>query len=245
MNPEYDPLVRAYQRSKSLPFRTYSEIPNHLESLGDLRGRSVLDLACGEGFYTRLIRQAGAGPVVGTDVSSQMIELARRQEQENPLGIDYFVAAAESTPDVGVFDIVSAAYLFNCAPDRSVLAEMTNAIARRLVPGGRLVATIGDLGRRAGVDYSAYGMQTDLPTELAEGAPYQITFLLEEDTFTITDYNHSQSAYESACEIAGLEVLGWRPGTVTDDGIHCHEPGFWSTWLAHPCIWRLEARKRD
>jgi len=62
MSPEYDSLVRAYQRSKSLPFRVYSEIPNHLESLGDLRGLDVLDLACGEGFYTRLIKQAGGRP---------------------------------------------------------------------------------------------------------------------------------------------------------------------------------------
>ena len=65
MSPEYDSLVRAYQRSKTLPFRVYSEIPNHLELLGDLRGRSVIDLACGEGFYTRLIRQSGAARVVG------------------------------------------------------------------------------------------------------------------------------------------------------------------------------------
>ena len=69
MAAEYDDLVRQYQRSKELPFRVYSEIPDHLELLGDLRGRSVLDLACGEGFYTRLIKKAGADRVVGVDLS--------------------------------------------------------------------------------------------------------------------------------------------------------------------------------
>jgi SAM-dependent methyltransferase len=244
MSPEYDSLVRTYQRSKTLPFRAYSEIPNHLESLEDLRGLNVLDLACGEGFYTRLIRQSGSVRVVGIDLSPEMIALARQQEQDVPLGIEYLAAAAESIPDLGTFDIVSAAYLLNCAPDWLTLTGMTRAIARSLVPGGRLVATIGDLGHCGGVDYCPYGMATNATADLAEGAPYEIKFLLDEDTFSITDFNHSQAAYEAACEAAGLEVLGWRSCTVTDEGIRIYGPDFWNTWLSHPCILRLEARKR-
>jgi SAM-dependent methyltransferase len=241
MSPEYDSLVQAYQRSKTLPFRVYSEIPNHLELLGDLRGRSVLDLACGEGFYTRLIRQAGAARTVGVDVSPEMIALARQQEHEAPLGIEYFAGAAETIPHLGTFDVVSAAYLLNCAPDRNSLNEMTRTIARSLVPGGRLVATIGDLGRRPGVDYSSYGMVTNVTAELPEGAPYNITFLLDADTFSITDFNHSKATYEEACEAAGLDVLNWHPCTVTEEGIRRYDNEFWNAWLSHPCIWRLEA----
>lgn len=244
MSPEYDSLVRAYQKSKSLPFRVYSEIPNHLEMLGDVRGRDVLDLACGEGFYTRLIRQAGAARVVGLDVSPEMIALAQKQEQESTLGIQYFAAAAESVPDLGTFDLVSAAYLLNCAADTTVLRGMTHAIARSLVPGGRLVATIGDLGHCGGVDYSPYGMTSDATADLAEGAPYQIRFLLDADSFSITDFNHSQATYDAACEAAGLEVLSWRPCTVTEEGLHQYGPDYWRTWLSHPCILRMEARKR-
>lgn len=244
MSPEYDSLVRAYQRSKTLPFRVYSEIPNHLELMGDLRNRDVLDLACGEGFYTRLIRQAGAARVVGADVSPEMIALARKQEQDKPLGVEYVAAAAESISDLGTFDLVSAAYLLNCAPDREILFEMTRAIARALVPGGRLIATIGDLGHRGGVDYSSYGMVTNATPDLAEGASYNITFLLDEDTFSITDFNHSQATYEAACEAAGLEVLGSRCCTVTEEGVRQFGPEYWSIWISHPCLWRLEARKR-
>lgn len=244
MSPEYDSLVRAYQRSKTMPFRVYSEIPNHLESLGDLHGRNVLDLACGEGFYTRLIKQAGAARVVGVDLSPEMIALARQQEQQSPVGIEYFAGAAESIADLGTFDVVSAAYLLNCAPDIATLNGMTQAISRSLAPGGRLVATIGDLGCRSGVDYSPYGMTTNVTADLPEGAPYQITFLLDEDTFSITDFNHSQAAYESACAAAGLDVLAWRTCTVTDEGLNCYGADFWRTWLTHPCLLRLEARKQ-
>lgn len=245
MTPEYDSLVRAYQRSKSMPFRVYSEIPNHLESLGDLHGRNVLDLACGEGFYTRLIKQAGAARVVGVDVSPEMIELARQQEQQSPAGIEYFAAAAESIPDMGVFDVVSAAYLLNCAPDRSSLNGMTQAISQSLVPGGRFVATIGDLGRWPGVDYSVYGMATNVTADMPDGAPYQITFLLDDDTFTITDFNHSKATYEAACQAAGLEVLAWRTCTVNEEGMCRYGAPFWKTWISQPCLLRLEAAKRS
>lgn len=244
MNPEYDSLVRAYQKSKALPFRVYSEIPNHLEMLGDVTGLSVLDLACGEGFYTRLIRQAGAARVVGVDVSPEMIALAQQQERDNPLGIEYLAAAAESERNLGSFDLVSAAYLLNCATDRAALLQMTSAIARSLVPGGRLVATIGDLGRYGGVDFSQYSMATDAATDLPEGAPYQIQFLLGEDSFSITDFNHSQATYEAACESAGLELLAWKTCTVTEEGLQKYGPEYWSTWLQYPAIARLEARKR-
>jgi len=265
MTPEYDALTRAYQRSKTLPFRIYSEIPDHLNLLGDVRGLSVLDVACGEGFYTRRIRERGAARVVGVDVSPEMIALARQQEIESPVGVEYFVAAAEALPgtesiEPASFDVVSAAYLLNCAPDRAALQAMTDAIAHCLIPGGRFVATLGDLGHAPHVDYTAYGMATDITPDVAwtsrpcapstggvlpEGAPYTITFLLEEDTFTITDFNHSRETYAAACEQSGLHVLGWHPCTVTDEGLRKLGREYWSTWLESPCIWRLEARKRN
>jgi predicted RNA methylase len=38
-----------------------------LAALPDLRGKSVLDVACGTGFYPRAFRRLGADPVVGVD----------------------------------------------------------------------------------------------------------------------------------------------------------------------------------
>ena len=62
--------------------------------IGGLSGKTVVDLACGEGFYTRLIRQQGAAKVVGVDLSARMVELAREQEAEQRLGIEYVTGDA-------------------------------------------------------------------------------------------------------------------------------------------------------
>ena len=54
-----------YQEAKRQPWRTYLEQPSALKLLGDLTDRSVLDLACGAGYYSRLCQTAGARRVVG------------------------------------------------------------------------------------------------------------------------------------------------------------------------------------
>ncbi|MEX0581076.1 MAG: class I SAM-dependent methyltransferase [Mycobacterium sp.] len=57
-----------------------------MDLIGDATGLSVLDLACGEGFYTRLIRHRGAARVRGLDLSDGMIAMAEAQEAREPPG---------------------------------------------------------------------------------------------------------------------------------------------------------------
>ena len=86
MSTDYDAVAEEYKRSKLAPWRTYLERYSLLNLLGEVRGKSVLDLACGEGFYSRLVRERGAGRVVGVDWSSGMIGLAIAAEKKSPLG---------------------------------------------------------------------------------------------------------------------------------------------------------------
>jgi SAM-dependent methyltransferase len=238
---EYDRLTRQYRRSKSMPFRVFSEIPDHLALLGDLRGWSVLDLACGEGFYTRLIKKAGAARVVGVDLSENMIAMAREQETADPLGITYVAGPAESLGPIGPFDVVSAAFLLNCAPDRPTLDAMARAIVMNLAPGGRMVMTISNFDEWPGTDYSPYGMVDDVREALVDGAPYRITFLLDEDTFTLVNYAHCRATYEAALLEAGLADVRWHAPRITAEGLAAYPPGFWDTYLARPSIMRISA----
>lgn len=244
MTAEYDPIVRQYRQSKELPFRVYSEIPNHLLLLGDMTGLAVLDVACGEGFYTRLIRTGGAARAVGVDVSPAMIELARQQEADQPLGIEYLPVSAEKMPVLEAFDLVTTAFLFNTAPDRATLAAMARSLATNLKRGGRFVATLGDLCRWPQVDYRAYGMVTDIREALPEGAPYQITFPLDDDSFTITDFAWSHAAYEEALSAAGFEAIRWLSPTIAEEGLARFGAAYWQTYLGFPPVVRLEARRR-
>ena len=245
MSAEYDRFSRQYQLSKRLPFRIFSEIPDHLALLGDLTGLSVLDLACGDGFYTRRIKKAGADRVVGVDLSEGVIALARQQEAAEPMGITYLVSPVEAMSSIGSFDVVSAAFLLNCAPTRSSLSAMARTIAANLKPGGRFLTTNSHLSDWPGTDYRSYGMATDVTAPLAEGACYHITFLLDDDTdhFTIQNFAYSRAAYEAALREAGLIDIHWHPPRVTEDGLAAFGPEFWHVYLTYPPLLRLSATR--
>ncbi|HZI07333.1 MAG TPA: class I SAM-dependent methyltransferase, partial [Archangium sp.] len=105
---QYDTIALDYQEvSAAVPLRGLEWYSLRLR-LGDLTGLSVLDMACGEGMGTRLLKKWGAAHVVGIDISAEMIRLAQQNEDTQPLGIEYRVADAATLGKIGSFDRVSA-----------------------------------------------------------------------------------------------------------------------------------------
>lgn len=81
----YDSLLEG-----SDTYQTQVILPNLLRVLGLRRGEKVIDIACGQGFFTRACAQAGAVPV-GADISKELIALARTQ---SPKDLSFHVAPA-------------------------------------------------------------------------------------------------------------------------------------------------------
>jgi ubiquinone/menaquinone biosynthesis C-methylase UbiE len=83
MEAHFDQIAEQYRMGKRLPM---FEVVEHtlVSHLGDITGRSVFDLACGEGFSTRTVKRLGAGRTVGIDISAEMIKLALAQEATTP-----------------------------------------------------------------------------------------------------------------------------------------------------------------
>lgn len=68
-----------------------------LELVGEVRGLTLLDLACGQGRVSRELARRGAS-VVAADISERLLEKARAIEERDALGIDYRLADA-AAPD--------------------------------------------------------------------------------------------------------------------------------------------------
>src|SRR5262245_26660255 len=139
MDTDYDRIAEQYKRARHQPCRTHIERYTLLRLVGDVAGKAVIDLACGEGYYTCTLQQQGAARIVGVDLSRAMIGLAEAEEARRPLGVEYRVGDARTLEVPGEFDLAFAAYLLNYAHTAEELARMCRAVARALRPGGRFV----------------------------------------------------------------------------------------------------------
>jgi SAM-dependent methyltransferase len=115
--------------------------PAQVEMCGDVRGLRLLDVGCGNGYFAREMARRGAR-VTGIDISSRMIEPARRIESDEPLGVDYLVgdAADLQAPPAGEpFDVATSCVALQDMPD---VGRVFRAVRSVLRPGGRFVASI-------------------------------------------------------------------------------------------------------
>ena len=127
MTAYYDTIAKQYKKSKELPYRLV-EAYTYFHLLGNLAGKSILDLGCGEGFYTRKFKEKGASTVIGVDISPKMISLATAEETQHPLGIKYIVGDACKLGKIGSFDFVVASYLLCYAQNFEELLQMCQTI---------------------------------------------------------------------------------------------------------------------
>ena len=120
--------------------RDYYNNPEFLRFAGEMEGKAVLDVGCGEGYNTRLLARIGAR-VVGVDISPKMIEHARREERRSPLGIRYEVA---SFSDLSIFEDESfdVVVSFMAFMDGSTYEGAVKEILRVLRPGGDLIFSV-------------------------------------------------------------------------------------------------------
>ncbi len=243
MTTDYDPIAEQYQRAKLQPWRTHVEAFTLLRLIGDPTGKSVIDIACGEGFYTRMIRQLGAANVTGVDLSEKMIGLARASEAQHRLGIDYVVGDGRDLRVSTGYDLAVAAYLLNYARDRAELDAMCRGIARCLQPGGRFVTVNSNpaCDFPSAPSYRGYGFETSTIGEFREGAPITWTFYLEDGPFDIENYFLSVATHQEALNAAGFRNIRWHRPMLSPQGAAAFTGDYWSAMLAHPPITFIEA----
>jgi ubiquinone/menaquinone biosynthesis C-methylase UbiE len=245
MTTNYDPIAEQYKRSKQQPWRTHVEAYSLLQLIGDPAGLSVLDVACGEGFYSRMLKVRGAAKVTGVDLSEGMINLARKQEAQHQQGIEYIVGDARDLPFAEKFDLVVAAYLLNYAQDRTELQAMSSGIARCLKPGGRFVTVNSNpaLSFPTAPSYRHYGFETSVNGDFNEGAPIKWTFHLEDGSFDIENYYLDVPIHEAAFRAAGFQTTRWHAPQFSPKGITEFGNDYWTTLKDHCPVAFIECIK--
>ena len=113
--------------------RHESWISPAVDSLGPLRGRSVLDLGCGHGMASVVFARRGAA-VTGIDLSAGYVAEARLRASVNRVSAQFRLADAERLPFADAsFDCIWG----NAILHHLDLSRMAGEIRRVLKPGGR------------------------------------------------------------------------------------------------------------
>ncbi len=86
----------------------------------NVSNKYVLGLACGSGFFSQLLIQMNTKKVVGVDISSEMIRLAR-EKNKNTDRLSFQVYDIFDMPNLGLFDMVTVVWLLCYAKIRSYL----------------------------------------------------------------------------------------------------------------------------
>ncbi len=142
-------------------FQGYSQLPRSISGLDgapewpslqsllpDLRGRRVLDLGCGFGWFCRWAREAGAASVLGVDVSERMLARAKAEtmgveamgaETKDPT-ISYLQADLEHLDlQPASIDLAYSSLAFHYLEN---LGALLGRVQAALAPGGKLVFSV-------------------------------------------------------------------------------------------------------
>lgn len=137
----YDPIAGWYDESVRGGTLLHEVVfPALFDLVGEVAGMRVCDLACGQGIVARQLAALGS-MVVGVDISTRLLALARRYERDEPLGVAYLCDDAQALASLAdaTFDGVVCNMALMDIPD---LAACTRAVARVLRPGGWFVCSI-------------------------------------------------------------------------------------------------------
>ncbi|MBB5121797.1 ToxA protein [Streptomyces eurocidicus] len=240
----YDGIGEAFEGFKTLPLARYAEVPGFLALVGDVHGKSVLDLACGTGFYSREFMRCGASRVLGVDISRAMVGAARALEDRDPLGVRYEVGDVAGLRALEPrFDVAVAVQLFNYAEDVATIARMCRNIHRSITDGAEFFAFAQNPDFRfGGPSLAKYGFLCEsLGEETPIGPRVRITALLDPPISFVAN-PPGREVYEECLRAAGFDELTWVPLEVSADGVRAYGEDFWDDYTTNPPLTMLRCR---
>ena len=150
------------------PYNALFERPATLALVGEVAGKHVLDMGCGNGWYSETLRDRGA-TVVAFDVSETMLYRAKERLGKT---VPLFHQSLDRTYDFArdaEFDLAIAPLCLSYVPD---LRPVYREVARVLKPGGAFVFSThhpaNDYSRHSEGDYHETRLLTERWSWLGE-----------------------------------------------------------------------------
>ena len=205
------------------PSKRFVQYPEALRMLGDVKGKKVLDIGCGAGTFARILARRGA-EVVGYDPSEKQVKEAQKVEDQEKLGIRYFVSDRPTISPEYKFDEAVSVLVLLYATDKDNLRDIFEYAKESVTDNGSFVSiTFNPNYKRLGeAVYNRRFSRT-------EDGKMQVEFLNEDGSVKMSAKfsDFSVSDYEDAAKQVGLTNIEWVNLHVTPGGKKFKGEDFW------------------
>lgn len=199
-------------------------MPSIERLMGLHRGETVLEVACGNGYFARRMVNLGAAHVVAFDFSAKFLEIARAKTEAAGLSdiIEYHhLDATDEAALLGLGEGRFDAAVANMAlMDMAEIEPLMRAMSRLLRPGGRFVfsvthphfnqtgasRTLEEITAKDGTLKEVFGVKVSRYASFGEGTPMLGTGIIGQP--------ESQLYFERT--LSGLLASAFRAGLVLD-----------------------------
>jgi SAM-dependent methyltransferase len=231
-------LADVFRKSDTKPDKQFSFLPTVMNIIGNVSNKTILDLGCGDGFFSIALAQAGAKHVIGIDNAPEQIRLA--SEKAHPKNIIYQLGDIYKDK-LPASDIILSPFVVNYAQSIQDLKFLFKNIYQSLNKNGKVVLVV-DLP--TGKDLKKFGSVKTLQGPAQDGAIIKID-LYNGEEFICTLYSHyyTKETLENTLKEVGFKNIRWHKPLVSKEGIGKFGEKFWKGFAENTELGYLSAEK--
>ncbi|MFH0951830.1 MAG: class I SAM-dependent methyltransferase [Patescibacteria group bacterium] len=248
MKKQYDDIAKEYAGIRNITQR-FVIGPTLFKMSGQVRGKSLLDLGCGEGYYTRLFAHKNPSKIVGMDISKRMIALAKRNKDATTAKIEYVVGDIANIRLRDQFDIVTAVYALNYAETEEVLSRMCEHAFDHLKKAGRfcIITLTPKLKPRKMFIRMNRFLHPNNKEQFSNGDRVMCEVRNPDSgkVSAFTCYYWDEKTYSNALKGAGFDSVEWiYDMSISKEGAKRFGKSFWNKWRQTKVAVGISAMKK-
>lgn len=223
---DYDEISKQYNLTHDKPDKKYSMLPTILELLRPLKDKVILDVGCGDGYFSFPISKE-AKFVYGIDNSSEQIKKAREKITSNT---EFFLEDIFKFNKVKV-DKINAPFVINYCKSKSELLILFQRLRELLNNNGELIGLV-DMPKTCFSDLMKFGSIKKVMPSLIDGATIEIDlYNSDKKIISLNSFYYTKKTIEEALIKAGFSKVCFQKPIISEEGYKLYSEEFWKEYL--------------